>query len=395
MPENLTDVTSPGTTQKICLLLGLPIEIQIEIIGLLKCYWFLQPHPFKSLRLTCKHIEALCNPVFAGFISINASTQPALQLRKELAAKFAKHLKEMVLFISEQGEAIELSKHLEFVLIILERGVHLQKLSLYHGCTDTGAHSRLLSAISKLGALEEVRITEFEYSLDFPEYNDVQSTFHHRLLNHILDYHSQRLRLLAVPGMPMHEITFLKLRDTASQLRQLEFNLCITIETQGAFADPQRWACAGRLESLYIRYCDIHPATITRHIGAGVFGPLRIFHIVGCRGNSGDPPASAAIVWRIPPLNRVEVAQFNDLEMSRLGCIHAKQVWMRMPQSDRPLCVEAFRSSTTFPEAAELRVERDWDDKDFEELKRSCAMRGLTNVKRDLYVPRVRTRRLG
>jgi len=55
-----------------------------------------------------------------------------------------------------------------------------------------------------------------------------------------------------------------------------------------------------------------------------------------------------------------------------------------MVRSSRPLCIGAFRTSTTFPGAAELHVEENWDDKDFEELKRSCAMRGLTKVEQDL-----------
>jgi len=391
--ETLTDVTSPSGSRKFSLLLDLPIEIQIEIIELLQHDWQTrlvgqqQTHPLKCLRPTCKQLEALCNPVFAEFISIDPFSRPALELRKALASKFAKYLKALVCFISEHNGDRELFIQFEFVLTtILERAVHLQKISLYPCSTDTRAHSRLLSAISKLSFLKEVSIRELDHPRYPPRYGNVQSTFHHRLLNHILDYHSQRLRVLEVCGStPMHESTFLKLRDTASQLRQLELNQCLTVETRGAFADPQRWACAGRLEYLYIRRCAIHPATITRHIGAGLFGPLRVFHIIGGKENSGTPPESAATVWTIPPLNWVEVAQFNDLEMSRLMCIRTKGVHMRMVWGGRPQCIEAFRRSTTFPEAEELHVENDWGDRDFEELKRSCAMRGLTKVKRDLY----------
>jgi len=182
----------------------------------------------------------------------------------------------------------------------------------------------------------------------------------------------------------MHESTFLRLRDTAGQLRRLSIS-SLTIETRGAFADPRRWACAGRLEHLCISHCAIHSATIARHIGAGVFGPLRTIYIVGCGENSDDSLELAATVWTIAPLDWVQVVEVNKLEMSRLRCIHAKKVYMRMLWSCRQLCIEAFRMSTTFPEAVELHVEEAWDDKDFEELKRSCAMRGLTNVERDLY----------
>jgi hypothetical protein len=392
MPETITDVTSPSITRKISLLLDLPIEIQLEIIELLQRDWqakFVgqqQTHPLKSLRLTCKQLEALCNPVFAKFISIHAASRPTLELRKEYASKFAKYLKAMVCYISEQAGAKERFIQFEFVLTtILEHAVHLQKITLYHDSTDTRAHIQLLSAISKLSALEEVRIREFEYPPDPPPYDTIQSTFHHRLLNHILDYHSQRLRVLEVCARtPMHESTFLKLRDTANQLRELELIQCLTIETRGTFVDPQIWACAGRLENLHIEKCAIHPATITRHIGAGVFGPLHTLHIVGGRGDSDDLPESAATVWTIPPLSRVEVDQFNDLEMSGVWSIHAKTVCMRKIWSGRPLCIEAFRRSTTFPGVVELQMENNWDDKNFEELKRSCAMRGLTKVERDL-----------
>ena len=362
----------------------------MEIIELLQDYWFIQPHPLKSLRLTCKHLEALCNPLFAEFVSIEAPDRSALELRNELAPKFAKYLKAMTGHVSDHGG--ELEPFMESVLTaILERTVHLRQLSLRYTSTDTRAHRQLLNAISKLTALEAVSIWKFEYPdplhcpLHCPPYYLVQSTFHHRLLNHIPDCHSQRLRELVVSGStPMHESTFLKLRDTASQLRRLSISRCITIETQGAFGDPQRWACAGRLEYLFIEECAIHSATIVQQIGAGVFGPLHTFYIVGCWENSDDSPESAATVWTIPPLNRLHVDQFNNLGMSRLRSIHAKKVYMRMVQSGRPLCIGAFRTGTTFPEAAELHVEEDWDDKDFEGLKRGCAMRGLTNVERDL-----------
>jgi len=388
MRETLTGATSPSTTQKNSLLLDLPIEIQFEIIELLQRDWQasldVQTHPLKSLRLTCKQLEALCNPVFATFISINPLNRRALELRKELAPKFAKYLKVVECHISGQEGKVEL--FMELVLTaVLERTVHLRQITLHYASTDTRAHRQLLSAISRLNALEHVRIRELDHQGYSLRYETVQSTFYHRLLNHILDYHSLRLRVLLVSGSaPMHESTFLKLRDTASQLRELSISRCLTIETRSAFADPQRWACAGRLEYLLIKQCAIHSATIARQIGAGVFGPLRKVHIVGCRDMSGDSLESAATVWTIPPLKWVQVDQFNDLEISRLRSIHAKKVYMRMARKRRPLCIGAFKGSTTFPGAAELHVENNWDDKDFEELKRSCAMRGLTKIKRDL-----------
>jgi hypothetical protein len=392
MPEARADATSPGITRKFSLLVDLPIEIQLEIIELLHRVWQAklvgqkQTHPLKSLRLTCKQLEVLCNPIFAESTWIDALNQPALELRRELASKFAKYLKEVVCFISERGGSKGLFMQFEFVLTtILEHTVHLKKISLYHDSTDTKDHSQLLSAISRLSALEEVRIRELDYPPYPPPYDSVQFTFHHHLLNHILDYHSQRLRVLVVCGRtPMHESTFLKLRDKATQLWQLELSQCLTSETLGAFANPQRWACAGRLVYLHIRKCTIHSATITRHIGAGVFGPLRIFHIVGGSEISGHPPESVATVWTIPPLYRVEVDQFNGWEIGRLRSIRAKTVYMRVVWSRRSLCIEAFRKSTTFPEVVELHVENNWSDRDFEELKRSCAMRGLTKVERDL-----------
>jgi len=385
MPENLTDVTSPSTTKKISLLLDLPIEIQIDIIELLQRDWHSQPYALKSLRLTCKQLEALCNPVFAESICIRLLDRSALELRNEFAPKFAKYLKVMACHIPEHGGEVEL--FMESVLTtILERAVHLRKITLNFCSTDTRAHSQLLNAIGNLGALEDVGIWEYDYPQRRPPYDTVQFSFHHRLLNRIIDCHSQRLRVLVVSGRtPMHESTFLKLRDTASQLRRLSISRCLTIETRGAFAEPQKWACSGRLEYLFIHQCAIHSATIARHIAAGVFGPLHTFYIFGCRENSGDSLELAATVWTIPPLHWVRVDQLNDVEMSTLRCIRAKKVYTRMVWSNRPQCIEVFGRSTTFPEAVELHVEKDWDNKDFEELKRSCAMRGLTKVERDLY----------
>jgi len=321
--------------------------------------------------------------VFAEFISIRPSDRSVLELRNELAPKFAKYLKAMTCHITHHGGEAEL--FMESVLTtILEHTVHLRKISLRYTSTDTRGHSQLLNAISKLNFLEDFSIWKLDYPLYNAPYDTIQSTFHHRLLNHILDYHSQRLRVLVVSGRtPIHESTFFKLRDTASQLQRLSISN-LTIETRGAFADPQRWACAGRLEFLFLSECAIHSAIIARHIGAGVFGPLRRFYIIGSGENSGDSLELAATVWTIPPLDWVHVDEVNELEMSRLSSIHAKKVYMKMLWSSRLLCIEAFRVSTTFPEAAELHVEEDWDDKDFEELKRSCAMRGLTKVERDL-----------
>src|SRR5258706_5759124 len=399
MSETLIDGTSPSITRKFSLLLDLPIEIQIEIIELLQGDWQAlarlvggNPHPLKPLRLTCKQLEALCNPVFARvtFIS-NALGRPELELRNELASKFAKYLKKVVFFIEERQGEKEL--FMESVLTaILEGAVHLRHISVCHHSTDTGAHIQLLSAISKLSALQGVNILwELDFPLYSPPYSTIQLTFHHRLLNHILDYHSQRLRVLAVcGGTAMHESTFLKLRDTASQLRHLDLSQCLTTETRDAFSDPRIWACAGRLESLYIMRCAIRPATITRHVGAGVFGPLSTLCIVKCGDesgdDSGDPQEPGAAIWTIPPLKSVHVEQFNDREMDSLRSIHAKKVYIRGVWSGRPLCIEAFRKSTTFPEVAELHVEKGWDDENFEELKGSCAMRGLTKVERDLEV---------
>ena len=397
MPKTSIDVTSPSITGKFSLLLDLPIEIQIEIIELLQGDWQSRgqrdPHPLKSLRLTCKQLESLCNPVFASYIFISSALDRSdLELYNELASKFAKYLKRVVFIIWRRPGEEEL--FMESVLTtILEGAVQLRQISLYHCNTDadTGAHNQLLSAVSKLNTLEEVKIWEFAHPLFPLLYDTIEFTFNHRFLNHILDYHSKRLRVLAVcNGTPMLESTFLKLRDTASHLRHLELSRCFTIETQGAFTDPRIWACAGRLEDLRIMRCAIHPATIMRHVGAGVFGPLRTLFIVGCEDDSEDDsggprePAAAIWHWTIPPLNRVHVNRFNDQEMDSLKNIHAQKVYISRVWGVRSLCIEAFRKSTTFPEVAELHVENSWDDEDFEELKRSCAMRGLTKVERDL-----------
>ena len=335
MPETLIDVTSPSITRIFSLLLHLPIEIQIEIIELLQGDWQSRlegqrdPHPLKSLRLTCKQLESLCNPVFAIFIFISSTfDRPELELRNELASKFAKYLKKVEFIIPRRQGEEEL--FMESVLMaILEGAVQLRQISLYHCNTDTGtgACNQLLSTISKLSTLEDVKIWEWEEP-PFPLFYDtIEFTFNHRFLNHILDYHSKRLRVLAVcNGTPMLESTFLKLRDTASQLRHLELSRCLTIETRSAFTDPRIWACAGRLKILYILRCAIRPATIMRHVGAGVFGPLHTLVVVGCEDDSGDPREPAAAIWIIPPLNRVHVGQFNDQEMESLRDIHAKNV---------------------------------------------------------------------
>ena len=392
MSDTLIDVTSPRSTKNFSLLLDLPIEIQIEIIELLQDDWQElsrlvgeRPHPLKRLRLTCKQLEVLCNPVFANFTCISSALdRPKLELLNELASKFAKYLKRMVFFIDCLRGEKEL--FMESVLTaILEGAVHLREIFMAHRSTDIGAHSQLLSAISKLSALQDVKLWEAERPVYSPPYGAVQLTFHHRLLNTILDYHSQRLRVLVISsGTPMHESTFLKLRDTASQLRYLDICQCLTTETRDAFKDPRIWSCAGRLESLDILRCAISPAIITRHVGAGVFGPISTLCIIKCGDDSGDPPEPAAAIWTIPPLNKVQIDVFNDQEMDSLRNIHAKKVYIREVWSSRSLCIEALSKSTTFPEVVELHVEKDWDDADFEELKRSCAMRGLTKVERDL-----------
>ena len=392
MSETLIDVIPPRITQKNSLLLDLPIEIQIKIIEIVQDDWLelsrlagKQPHPLHRLRLTCKRLEVLCNPLLADSIWISGELErPKLELRNELAPKFAKYLKRMVfLFDCLQGEK---ELFMESVLTtILEGAVHLREIFMCHRSIDTEDRSQLLSAISKLSALQEMKIMESERPIYSPPYSTVQLTFHHRFLNTILDYHSQRLHVLAISSRtPMHESTFLKLRDTTSQLRYLTLSQVLTTETRDAFTDPRIWACAGRLESLDIQRCAISPATITRHVGAGVFGPLSTLCIIKCRDDSGDPPEPATANWTIPPLNSVQLDAFNDQEMDSLRTIQAKKVYIRRVWSSRPLCIEAFRESTTFPEVAKLHVEEDWDDEDFEELMWVCAMRGLTEVERDL-----------
>ena len=123
-------------------------------------------------------------------------------------------------------------------------------------------------------------IWELEYPL-FPQPCSTKSN--HRLLNHIPDYHSKRLRVLVVcSGTPMLESTFLKLRDTASQLRYPELSVVqskLEVLSQTLEYGPVR----GSLHP------TMRPATIMRHVGAGVFGPPRTLYIVRC-GDSGDSP---------------------------------------------------------------------------------------------------------
>ena len=340
-------------------------------------------HPLRCLRVTCKSLEEHCNPtLFQSMTMYHSSpTSTKFTIYKDYAPKLARYLKEIVFVVFMGNDEIDLVYHTVF-----QHATNLRQLKVGLYREDVEQHTHLLDAVAHLQSLEVVMVGDLDYEEHAPlgAYDLVRGTFNHRFLNHVLDHHAQRLRTLLLYNMhPIHETTFRKLRDTTPQLRRFECTRAITIETRAAFTEPQRWACADRLEFLYLRGCGIHAATIARHLAMGVFGKLRSLHMVMCGDELDDSTEPVGTAWAIPPLERVEIEHFMDWEMDKLKTIHAKEVYITRVWSARGLCIEAFGKSTTFPGAVGLHVAKTWDDEKFEELKRSCAKRGLMKVERD------------
>ena len=303
------------------------------------------------------------------------------EMFKELAPKLAGYLRNIAFVISINNYERDLVYHM-----LLQNAPNLRRLSVWLSRGDVEPHTQILDALAHIRTLEDVIIGDVNYGEHSPllEYDLVPSTFNHRFLNHILDHHAQRLRTLILSSTnPIHETTFRKLRETTPQLRRFECTRAITIDTRAAFTEPQRWACADRLEHLYFRRCGIHAATIARHLAMGVFGKLRSLHMVMCGDGSDDSTEPVGTAWSIPPLERVEVEHFTNWEMDKLRTIHTKKVYVARDWTGRSQCVDAFGKDTTFPGAVELHVATTWGDERFEELRRSCAKRGLIKVERD------------
>lgn len=340
-------------------------------------------HPLTCLRAACKWLEELSNPTLFQSIKMYHSDPRKSKMYKELAPRLAKYLTGIafVIFMGNDEVEKDLINHM-----LLQFATNLRRLRVGLYRDDVGPHTHILDAIAHLQNLEEVTMDDIDYEEDVPliAYDLVPRSLNHRLLNHILDHHAQRLRTLVLHSMhPIHETTFRKLRGTTPQLRRFECTRAISIETRAVFTEPQQWACADRLEHLYLRRCGVHAATVARHLAMGVFGKLRSLHMVMCGDNSDDSRERVGAGWTIPPLEKVEIEHFMDWEMDKLRTIHAKTVIATRVWSRRGLCVEAFGKTMTFPGAVELHVARTWDDEKFEELKRNCAKRGLTKVMRD------------
>ena len=108
--------------------------------------------------------------------------------------------------------------------------------------------------------------------------------------------------------------------------------------------------------------------------------------MVMCGDERDDPTEPVGAAWTIPSLESVDIEHFTDWEMEKLQTIHTKKVCATRVWGARGLSIEAFGKPTTFPGAVELHVAKTWDDEKFEELRKSCAKRGLMKVERD-HVP--------
>lgn len=362
--------------------------MQLEIIELLDEDWKAKCqsdegvlHPLTCLRATCKRLEERSNPALFQSIQMSTTDPRKYQIYKEYAPKLARYLREIAFVVFMGDDELDLVYHTVF-----QHATNLRELKpgLYQ--TDTEQHTLLLDAVARLQNLEVVMVGEVDYDEEDPlgAYDLVRGTFNHRFLNHVLDHHAQSLRTLVLYSMhPIHETTFRKLRDTTPQLRSFKCTRAITIETRAAFTEPQRWACADRLEFVYFRRCGVHAATIARHLAMGVFGKLHSLHMIMCGDELDDSMEPVGATWAIPPLESVEIEHFMDWEMDKLQTIHAKKVYATRVWSAREICIGAFGKAATFPGAMELHVAKTWDDEKFEELRKSCAKRGLMKVERD------------
>jgi hypothetical protein len=208
---------------------------------------------------------------------------------------------------------------------------NVQSLSVY--CEGSKHHTPLLHAISKFQRLEEVTLEGWcsSSALDWMDSPHVLSTFLHKLLHTVLDFHSIRLKALHIyTRLHLNNAIYGRIRDETPNLRSVTFTGNITVQLQEQFASNTPWASGetGSLESLTLQDCGgVHSGSFAMNLLRGVYGTqLKSVQIIAC-GAFTDIPFSPP---RSTPTNvsitRFQIDHPTAWELEALASIPAQEL---------------------------------------------------------------------
>jgi len=209
------------------------------------------------------------------------------------------------------------------------------------------------------------------------------------LLETVLESHGkQLLSLVVAAATPMAESTLNCIIQNTPKLTKLEIHRCLKARLRSVLANSGTWACAPHLGQLKFKYCTgVHAGTFTRMLALGVFGCPRWVSLIGCGHPISDDrsPPPPHLEWRIPPLEVLELYNFDRWEMAHLCMIHTREVHMSKVWSNwvEPMKIEDVRSmvnASSFPELVLVNVTSEWSKQEFSELQQVCQARGIESV---------------
>lgn len=302
-----------------------------------------------------------------------------------LCRRFGKHVQNLTLdlSVSSQGPREQPPAGDLVFSGVLGYCLNLRKLAIEYNDSDITLHHLLAVALSGFTRLETLHILgskDFAYS-DF--YHHYSPIVHHNLLSTALDHYSSHLRSLSLRSLiPLHPLTFRRVRDTVTHLREIDFTRCIGVELRSALAEPQRWACADHLQHIRLVRCEgVHAAIFANQLAAGIFGHPRTVRLAICGDFADLENLPFAPKWVVPRLELLELDHFAPWEMKYLGQIHAEIVRMdRTWQWGYEVLVTALKNTAMFPGVQALEVADSWEEEHFDGLKEACLSRGIKAV---------------
>ena len=331
---------------------------------------------------TCKRLANLCAPTLFHTITNGNRSPEKLTSLLDYLTNIGCFVKRLILKLDEQGRDDPILAE------IVKKCSDLRHLTIDYYREDTSDRVLLLAAFKTLPALTGLSINELTNSywsrLVMDEDNFVHKTFKPMLESH------RNLRSLKVSGYRALESGgYASLIHDAPRLIELALRGVIHLGLRNSLADTQTWACATHLQSLTFVQCSgLHVVIFTQMLASGVFGHPKKVTLEACGDRCDDREPPRPFARMIPPLDILELDNFEAWEMEHLQLIHAKvvflsRVWRRGPEEMYKLAIQQISDRRAFPAAAEIHVTNDWSDGDFGELQRVCSTRGVKLVAKD------------